>query len=133
MFLPKEAFSPSVVFYFFMFFVFSGVMRGNLFLPLIVWIPDKYIQGQAKNGSKVAGVTKKRKVDVYKKGREILLPDLSYFTEKEERKDIKLPLDILSPRQKEVIYLLYYDCLSEAERQLGLSRSTIRTHKKSAE
>ncbi len=122
-----------MVFYFFMFFVFSGVMRGNLFLPLIVWIPDKYIQGQAKNGSKVAGVTKKRKVDVYKKGREILLPDLSYFTEKEKRKDIKLPLDILSPRQKEVIYLLYYDCLSEAERQLGLSRSTIRTHKKSAE
>ena len=89
-----------MVFYFFMFFVFSGVMRGNLFLPLIVWIPDKYIQGQAKNGSKVAGVTKKRKVDVYKKGREILLPDLSYFTEKEKRKDIKLPLDILSPQAK---------------------------------
>mgnify|MGYP002406673022 FL=1 len=73
---------------------------------------------------------------MYKRGREILLPDLSYFVEeeKEERKDIHLPLDILSPRQKEVVYLLYYDCLSETEagRQLGLSRSTIRTHKKRA-
>ena len=72
---------------------------------------------------------------VYKKGGEILLP-VSYFIEeeKEERKDIHLPLDILSPRQKEVIYLLYYDCLSETEagRKLGISRSTIRTHKKRA-
>jgi len=79
---------------------------------------------------------KKEGLGVYKKGREILLPDLSYFVEekKEERKDIRLPLDVLSPRQKEVIYLLFYDCLSEAEagRQLGLSRSTIRTHKKRA-
>ncbi len=32
--LLREAFSPSVVFYFFMFFVFSGVMRGQC--PLIV-------------------------------------------------------------------------------------------------
>ena len=80
---------------------------------------------------------KEEGLGVYKRGREALLPDLSYFTEekeKEERKDIKLPLDILSPRQKEVVYLLYYDCLSEAEagRQLGLSRSTVRTHKKRA-
>ncbi|WP_409377253.1 RNA polymerase sigma factor [Candidatus Sordicultor fermentans] len=38
------------------------------------------------------------------------------------------------PRQKEVIYLLYYDCLSETEAgiKLGISRSTIRTHKKRA-
>jgi RNA polymerase sigma factor (sigma-70 family) len=79
---------------------------------------------------------KEEGLGVYKRGREILLPDLSYFVEeeKEERKDIHLPLDILSPRQKEVVYLLYYDCLSETEagRQLGLSRSTIRTHKKRA-
>ena len=38
--LLREAFSPSVVFYFFMFFVFSGVMRGQR--PLIV---DRTIQG----------------------------------------------------------------------------------------
>ena len=38
---------------------------------------------------------------VYKKGGEILLP-VSYFIEeeKEERKDIHLPLDILSPGKK---------------------------------
>jgi len=38
--LLREAFSPSVVFYFFMFFVFSGFMRGQR--PLIV---DRTIQG----------------------------------------------------------------------------------------
>jgi len=79
---------------------------------------------------------KKEGLTVYRGGREILLPDLSYFVEekKEERKDIRLPLDILSPRQREVVYLLYYDCLSETEagRKLGISRSTIRTHKKRA-
>ena len=79
---------------------------------------------------------KKEGLGVYKGGREILLPDLSYFVEqkKEERKDIRLPLDILSPRQKEVVYLLFYDCLSEneASRHLGISRRTIRTHKKRA-
>ncbi len=73
---------------------------------------------------------------VYQKCKEALLPDLSYFVEegKEERKDIHLPLDILSPRQREVVCLLYYDCLSEAEagRKLGISRSTIRTHRKRA-
>lgn len=80
---------------------------------------------------------KKEGLGVYKRGREALLPDLSYFTEeeeKEERKDIHLPLDMLSPRQKEVVYLLFYDCLSENEagRHLGISRRTIRTHKKRA-
>jgi len=66
-----------------------------------------------------------------RKKQRAFLPDLSYFTEgrKEEREDILLPLDILSPRQKEIIYLLFYDCLSENEawKHLGISRRSIKT------
>ena len=37
----------------------------------------------------------------------------------------------LSPRQREAIYLLFYDGLSEAEaaETLGISRSSLRTHR----
>ena len=91
-------------------------------------------RGRLKTTRKLRG-DEKEGLMVYQKCREALLPDLSYFVEgKKERKDIHLPLDILSPRQREVVCLLYYDYLSEIEagRQLGLSRSTIRTHKKRA-
>ena len=92
-------------------------------------------RGRLKTTRKLRG-DEKEGLMVYQKCKEALLPDLSYFVEegKEERKDIHLPLDILSPRQREVVCLLYYDCLSETEagRKLGISRSTIRTHKKRA-
>lgn len=47
------------------------------------------------------------------------------------RKDIRLPLHILSPRQKEVIFCLFYDSLTEDEtaRILGISRRSVRTHR----
>ncbi|NSW76730.1 MAG: hypothetical protein HPY68_08180, partial [Candidatus Atribacteria bacterium] len=50
------------------------------------------------------------------------------------RRDIHLPLHILSPRQKEVIFCLFYDCLTEDEtaRFLGISRRSVRTHKQRA-
>ena len=38
--LLREAFSPSVVFYFFMFFVFSGVIRGLAPLIVLSVIPE---------------------------------------------------------------------------------------------
>lgn len=44
---------------------------------------------------------------------------------------ISLPLHILSPRQKEVIFALFYDSLSEYEtaQLLGISRRSVRVHK----
>ncbi len=72
---------------------------------------------------------KEEGLGVYKGGREILLPDLieKYSAPfKEKRKNISLPLEVLSPRQREAIYLLFYDGLSEAEaaETLGISRSS---------
>lgn len=77
---------------------------------------------------------KEEGLGVYKRGREILLPDLieKYSAPfKEKRKNISLPLEALSPRQREAIYLLFYDGLSEAEaaETLGISRSSLRTHR----
>ena len=77
---------------------------------------------------------KEEGLGVYKGGREILLPDLTekYPTPaREKRKNISLPLEILSPRQQEVIYLLFYDRLTEEEaaEKLGISRSSLRTHR----
>ncbi len=69
---------------------------------------------------------KEEGLGVYKGGREILLPDLieKYSAPfKRKRKNISLPLEVLSPRQREAIYLLFYDGLSEAEaaETLGIS------------
>lgn len=77
---------------------------------------------------------KEEGLGVYKGGREILVPDLieNYpMLPKGGRKKISLPLEILSPRQREVVYLLFYDGLSEQEaaEKLGISRSSVRTHR----
>lgn len=47
---------------------------------------------------------------------------------------IELPLQVLSPRQKEVIFCLFYDGLSENEtaQVLGISRRSVRIHRKRA-
>lgn len=80
---------------------------------------------------------KEEGLGVYRGGRELLLPDLSErysVLHKERRKNISLPLEILSPRQQEVIYLLFYDGLSEEEaaEKLGISRASLRTHRNRA-
>lgn len=53
---------------------------------------------------------------------------------RERRRDIHLPLNLLSPRQKEVIFALFYDSLTEEEtaRMLSISRSSVRIHRKRA-
>jgi len=67
--------------------------------------------------------------------REIPFPPekLDCFPVRKRRRprDISLPLELLSPREKEVIFALFYDGLSEEEtaRTLGVSRRTVRTHK----
>ena len=67
--------------------------------------------------------------------REIPFPPekLDGFPQRKRKRprDIFIPLHILSPREKEVIFALFYDGLSEEEtaRTLGVSRRTVRTHK----
>ncbi len=80
---------------------------------------------------------KEEGLGVYRGGREVLLPELAErysVPHKEKRKNISLPLEILSPRQQEVIYLLFYDGLPEAEaaEKLGISRASLRTHRNRA-
>lgn len=47
------------------------------------------------------------------------------------QRDLSLPLEVLTPRQREVIFSLFYDSLTEEEtaRVLGISRSSVRTHR----
>jgi RNA polymerase sigma factor (sigma-70 family) len=51
--------------------------------------------------------------------------------EKMERLDISLPLQILTQREQEVVFCLFYDQISEREtaRKLNLSRSSVRTYR----
>lgn len=77
---------------------------------------------------------KEEGLGVYRGGKEILFTNLveSYpALLKERRKNMVLPLEVLSPRQREVIYLLFYDGLSEREaaEKLGISRSSVHTHR----
>ncbi len=53
------------------------------------------------------------------------------FPEKMQRLDIQLPLQILTEREREVIFCLFYDQISEREtaRKLNLSRSSVRTYR----
>jgi len=50
------------------------------------------------------------------------------------RRHITLPLHLLTSRQREVIFCLFYDTLSEGEtaQVLGISRRSVRTHKERA-
>jgi RNA polymerase sigma factor (sigma-70 family) len=51
--------------------------------------------------------------------------------EKMQRLDIHLPLQVLTEREQEVIFCLFYDQISEREtaRKLNLSRSSVRTYR----
>lgn len=71
--------------------------------------------------------------------REIPLPPekmecFSRFLYRGKRKSIALPLDFLSPKQRDVIELLFYEGLSEAEvaKRLHISRRSVRVHKRRA-
>ena len=52
----------------------------------------------------------------------------------QKRADISLPLHLLTEREREVVYCLYYDRRSEREtaKYLGLSRATVRTYRQRA-
>ncbi|MGQ9747715.1 MAG: RNA polymerase sigma factor [Candidatus Caldatribacteriaceae bacterium] len=70
--------------------------------------------------------------------REFLLSpeSLERFPERkrQRRRDIHLPLHLLSSRQREVIFALFYDSLTEEEtaRMLSISRRSVRIHRKRA-
>ncbi|MEN3184659.1 MAG: sigma-70 family RNA polymerase sigma factor [Atribacterota bacterium] len=71
--------------------------------------------------------------------REIPLPPekmerFSRFLYRGRGKPITLPLDSLSPKQRDVIELLFYEGLSEAEaaKRLHISRRSVRVHKRRA-
>ena len=51
--------------------------------------------------------------------------------EKMQRLDIHLPLQVLTEREQEVIFCLFYDQISEREtaQKLNLSRSSVRTYR----
>ncbi len=51
--------------------------------------------------------------------------------EKMQRLDIHLPLQVLTEREREVIFCLFYDQISEREtaQKLNLSRSSVRTYR----
>ena len=55
-------------------------------------------------------------------------------SEDRREKKVEIPLEVLSPMQKEVVYCLFYDMrsLAETARHLGISKSSVRVHKKRA-
>ncbi|MCD6155483.1 MAG: hypothetical protein J7J32_00305 [Candidatus Atribacteria bacterium] len=55
-------------------------------------------------------------------------------SEDRREKKVEIPLEVLSPMQKEVVYCLFYDMrsLSETARHLGISKSSVKVHKKRA-
>ncbi|MDK2897079.1 MAG: Sigma-70, region 4 [Candidatus Atribacteria bacterium] len=82
-------------------------------------------------------ILKEEGLAVYRGGKELPLLEAEEkitYSPPSPRADIKLPLELLSPRQREVIYLLFYDCLSEQEtaNRLGISRPSVRVHRNRA-
>ncbi|MCS7241106.1 MAG: sigma-70 family RNA polymerase sigma factor [Candidatus Caldatribacterium sp.] len=59
---------------------------------------------------------------------------LSPYPSRRRRKHLSLPLNLLSPKQRDVVELLFYEGLSEAEtaKRLHISRRSVRVHKRRA-
>lgn len=78
---------------------------------------------------------------VFRGGREVPLPPeeierLRPITGPKGRKHppISIPFEVLSPREREVVGLLFFEGLSEREaaRRIGISRSSVRSYRKEA-
>ncbi len=54
--------------------------------------------------------------------------------ENRREKRVEIPLEVLSPMQREVVYSLFYDLrsLSETARHLGITKSSVKVHKRRA-